>query len=302
MHFSIEQLTTFVAVYEESSFSKAAVRLNKHRTTTSQVISNLEDLLAVELFIRDARSAKPTEDGELLYHYAKVAIEQAKIFDQLALSLSSGTHETINFACSSLVPHGALAYIRKQLAVDFPTLRVNYLLLGQKEIEEGIQAGEIHFGLVNVDHSRGLYNKDVTFIGNIQFQPFAKKGGTLSQIPPNQLGAALRTSRQFVLSSFIQEGLGKRIILSANNEQIDQMSLIIRLLQDDLGWAWLPKVLSESPYVVEHLEPLNFNEMKNGVRFAFSLWNPHTKPVLAIKTSVIKAIDSYIEQFNSLEQ
>lgn len=71
MTFNFEQLLAFVTVYEELSFSKAAVKLNKHRTTTGQVISNLEDQLAITLFDRVGRSVEPTEDGHLLYHYAK---------------------------------------------------------------------------------------------------------------------------------------------------------------------------------------------------------------------------------------
>ncbi|MDF4720774.1 LysR family transcriptional regulator, partial [Vibrio parahaemolyticus] len=43
MNFSFEQLLAFVTVYEQLSFSKAAVKLNKHRTTIGQVITNLED-------------------------------------------------------------------------------------------------------------------------------------------------------------------------------------------------------------------------------------------------------------------
>ncbi|MEF1193146.1 LysR family transcriptional regulator, partial [Vibrio parahaemolyticus] len=68
MNFSLEQLLAFVAVYEQLSFSKAAVKLNKHRTTIGQVITNLEDLLAVTLFERVGRSVEPTEDARLLYH------------------------------------------------------------------------------------------------------------------------------------------------------------------------------------------------------------------------------------------
>lgn len=33
MNFSFEQLLAFVTVYEQLSFSKAAIKLNKHRTT-----------------------------------------------------------------------------------------------------------------------------------------------------------------------------------------------------------------------------------------------------------------------------
>ncbi|MDF5104132.1 LysR family transcriptional regulator, partial [Vibrio parahaemolyticus] len=52
MNFSFEQLLAFVTGYEQRSFSKAAVKLNNHRTTIGQVITNLEDQLAVNLFER----------------------------------------------------------------------------------------------------------------------------------------------------------------------------------------------------------------------------------------------------------
>lgn len=98
MNFSIEQLLAFVTVYEERSFSRAAAKLNKHRTTTGQVITHLEDVLAIELFERVGRSVEPTEDGQLLYHYAKSALEQTKLLDKVALSLSYSGLENINIA------------------------------------------------------------------------------------------------------------------------------------------------------------------------------------------------------------
>lgn len=301
MSFSIEQLLAFVTVYEERSFSKAAAKLNKHRTTTGQVIANLEDVLAVELFERIGRKVEPTEEGNLLYHYAKSTVDQSNIFDKIALSLSFGGLEGITFAYSSVVPHGALAAIRAQLAEDFPHMRVNFLVKTKEQIEQGLNSGDIHFGLVNADKGKGMYGKDATFLGHIEFLPFVKKGGTLSQLPENQVLSALRTSRQFVLRAFVEDGLKDKIIASANNEEVDQLALVIKLIQADLGWAWLPKVLSESQYVTDNLEPVKLDELKHGLRFSFSLWNPHSKQVLVIKKSIIKAIDSYIEHFYRLQ-
>ncbi|BCN27386.1 LysR family transcriptional regulator [Vibrio alfacsensis] len=301
MNFSIEQLLAFVTVYEERSFSKAAAKLNKHRTTTGQVIANLEDVLAVELFERIGRTVEPTEEGELLYHYAKSTIDQSKIFDKIALSLSYGGLERINFAYSSVVPHGLLATIREQLALDFPNMRVNFLVKTKQDVEEGINNGEIHFGLVNIDKSKGMYGKDSTFIGHMEFLPFVKKGSALTKLPEDQVLGALRTTRQFVLRAFVHDGLKEKIVVSADNEEIDQLALAIKLVQSDLGWAWFPKVLSESQYVTEHLEPLKLNELKHGLKFSFALWNTHSKPILEIKKSIIKAVDEYIKHFVSLQ-
>ncbi|CAH1583479.1 LysR family transcriptional regulator [Vibrio jasicida] len=302
MSFSIEQLLAFVTVYEERSFSKAAAKLNKHRTTTGQVIANLEDVLAVELFERIGRKVEPTEEGNLLYHYAKSTVDQSNIFDKIALSLSYGGLEGITFAYSSVIPHGALSAIRAQLAEDFPHMRVNFLVKTKAQIEQGLNSGDIHFGLVNADKGKGMYGKDTTFLGHIEFLPFVKKGGKLSKLPENQLLSALRTSRQFVLRAFVEDGLKDKIIVSANNEEVDQLALAIKMIQAELGWAWLPKVLSESQYVTDNLEPVKLDELKHGLRFSFSLWNPHSKQVLVIKKSIIKAIDSYIEHFYRLQQ
>lgn len=301
MSFSIEQLSAFVTVYEEQSFSRAAAKLNKHRTTTGQVIANLEDILAVELFDRVGRSVIPTEEGELLYHYAKSVIDQSNIFDKIALSLAYGTLEGINIGYSSVTPHGLLAIIREQLAEDFPNMKVNFLVMNKAQIEDGLNTGDVHFGLVNIDKGKGMYGKDSTFLGHMEFLPFVKKGGKLSELSEDEALRALRTTRQFVLRAFTHEGLKEKVVVSADNEEVDQLSLAIKLIQSDLGWAWLPKVMSESPYVIEHLEPLDIKELKTGLKFSFALWNPHSKQVLTVKKSIIKAVDGYIEHFKTLQ-
>lgn len=157
--------------YEQLSFSKAAVKLNKHRTTVGQVITNLEDQLAVSLFERVGRSVKPTENELLLYHYAKQMTEQARIFDKVALRLSYG-----EFAYSSFVPQRVLVDIRKRFKHDFPMMRVNFLVRNKNQIKQGIQSGEYHFGLVNAHNSRAMHSFDSTFLGHFEFYPFGQKG------------------------------------------------------------------------------------------------------------------------------
>ncbi|WP_261835092.1 LysR family transcriptional regulator [Vibrio ishigakensis] len=301
MSFSIEQLSAFVTVYEEQSFSRAAAKLNKHRTTTGQVIANLEDILAVELFDRVGRSVIPTEEGELLYHYAKSVIDQSNIFDKIALSLAYGTLEGVNIGYSSVTPHGLLALIREQLAQDFPNMKVNFLVMNKAQVQEGLDSGDVHFGLVNIDKGKGMYGKDSTFLGHMEFLPFVKKGGALSGLPEDEALRALRTTRQFVLRAFTHDGLKEKVVVSADNEEVDQLSLAIKLIQSDLGWAWLPRVLSESPYITEHLEPIEVKELKASFKFSFALWNPHSKQVLTVKKSIIKAVDDYIAHFRSLQ-
>lgn len=54
----------FIAVAEERSFTKAAVRLGTSQSTLSHTIKRLETRMGLRLLTRTTRSVSPTEAGE----------------------------------------------------------------------------------------------------------------------------------------------------------------------------------------------------------------------------------------------
>ena len=66
----LSQLETFLAVAEERSFSRAAVRLHRTQPAVSQVIRKLEGAVGETLFDRAARDGSLTAAGGLLREYA----------------------------------------------------------------------------------------------------------------------------------------------------------------------------------------------------------------------------------------
>jgi DNA-binding transcriptional LysR family regulator len=66
----LNQLETFLAVAEEHSFSRAAVRLHRTQPAVSQVIRKLEASVGETLFDRAARDGSLTASGVLLRDYA----------------------------------------------------------------------------------------------------------------------------------------------------------------------------------------------------------------------------------------
>jgi DNA-binding transcriptional LysR family regulator len=66
----LNQLGTFLAVAEERSFSRAAVRLHRTQPAVSQVIRKLEASVGETLFDRAARDGSLTAAGVLLRDYA----------------------------------------------------------------------------------------------------------------------------------------------------------------------------------------------------------------------------------------
>lgn len=67
----LNQLETFLAVAEERSFSRAAVRLHRTQPAISQVIRKLEESIGESLFDRAARDGSLTAAGLLLRDYAQ---------------------------------------------------------------------------------------------------------------------------------------------------------------------------------------------------------------------------------------
>jgi len=66
----LSQLETFLAVAEERSFSRAAVRLHRTQPAVSQVVRKLEEAVGETLFDRAARDGSLTAAGALLRDYA----------------------------------------------------------------------------------------------------------------------------------------------------------------------------------------------------------------------------------------
>ena len=295
--FSIEQLTTFVAVFETKSFSKAATLLGKHRTTTSQVIGNLEDDLAVPLFERVGRSVESTDAGKMLYHYAKLVVEQASALNKVAMSLSVGQLQELTIAYTSFIPNNVLVAVRDALSEQFPLLKVNFLIRAREEIREGIENGEFHIGFVNVDVRRVITNMDATFLRNIRFSIYGSKYGELAKTPPDLLFGKLKTTRQFVLKSLIKDDMAHKIILSANYDQVDSLALMIKFIKEDLGWGILPRV-SVNESLVDGLMELKFDEFKDDIVVPVAMWCTYSDEITEIKQTIQTAITEFVEMTN----
>jgi DNA-binding transcriptional LysR family regulator len=65
------QLEAFVAVAQERSFSRAALRLHRTQSAISQTIGKLEDALGEKVFERSSRDGTLTAAGNVLLEYAE---------------------------------------------------------------------------------------------------------------------------------------------------------------------------------------------------------------------------------------
>ena len=83
-HIDTQQIKSFIAIVETGTFSKAAANVGRTQSALSLQIKKLEEVLGCQLFSRAARRVVLTEQGEILFGYAKQIIAlQWEVFSRL---------------------------------------------------------------------------------------------------------------------------------------------------------------------------------------------------------------------------
>ena len=179
----LNQLETFLAVAEERSFSRAAVRLRRTQPAVSQVIRKLEEAVGETLFDRAARDGSLTSAGVLLRDYAQRLLalrrEAASALDELK-SLERGHLQLAanEYTCMYLLP--AIDAFRR----EFPHIGVTVQRMLASRIPEELSLRTFELGVIS-------FRPDPA-----QFRTIAVYGDSLAFIvsPRHPLAAARRVS------------------------------------------------------------------------------------------------------------
>ncbi|HUD53882.1 MAG TPA: LysR substrate-binding domain-containing protein [Terracidiphilus sp.] len=202
----LTQLETFLAVAEERSFSRAAVRLNRTQPAVSQVIRKLEESLGETLFDRAARDGSMTAAGVLLRDYAlrlmalrreaTSALGELKSLERGQLQLAAN-----EYTCMYLLP--AIDQFRR----EFPHVNVTVHRMLASRIPEELNLRTFEIGVIS-------YRPDAA-----KFRTIAVYGDTLALIvsPRHPLATAERVSindlgREDFIGHHVASPLRKKVI------------------------------------------------------------------------------------------
>lgn len=202
----LTQLETFLAVAEERSFSRAALRLNRTQPAVSQVIRKLEESLGETLFDRAARDGSLTPAGLLLRDYAvrllalrreaTSALGELKSLERGQLQLAAN-----EYTCMYLLP--AIDAFRR----TFPHVDVTVHRMLASRIPEELNLRTFEIGVISFrpDASQfraiAVYGDSLAFIVSPN-HPLAR----LERVSINDLG------KQDFIAHHVASPLRKKVI------------------------------------------------------------------------------------------
>ena len=140
------QITHFVAVYEEGSFSQAARRENCTQPGLSVQIRNLEQRLGVSLFDRTTRGVEPTVAGKRFYEHCVAILNQVETARQQMSELSGSVTGTIRIGMPPSISRGALPATLSRYTRDFPFVELRLSEAYGGTLADWVSAGEIDIG------------------------------------------------------------------------------------------------------------------------------------------------------------
>jgi DNA-binding transcriptional LysR family regulator len=164
----LSQLETFLAVAEEKSFSKAAVRLHRTQPAVSQVIRKLEAAVGETLFDRAARDGSLTAAGVLLRDYALRLLalrrEAASALDELK-SLERGRLQLAanEYTCMYLLP--AIDRFRR----EFPHVNVTVHRMLASHIPDELMLRTFELGMISFRPNPALFRTIAVYGDSLAF-------------------------------------------------------------------------------------------------------------------------------------
>lgn len=143
---SLRQIRSFVAVYEEGSFTAAAKREGATQSGISQHLKQLEAELGVPLLIRDGRDVEPTLAGKLYYRECVEILKKLEAAQQ-----SVAVHHIRGVIRVGLMPtftRSVLAPALDKFLVSAPGSEISITEAYSGVLTEMILKGELDFAIV----------------------------------------------------------------------------------------------------------------------------------------------------------
>ncbi len=143
---NLKQLEAFVEVAEGRSFSKAAKTLYLTQPTISAHISSLEKELDVRLFVRNTKEVNLSENGQILYKYARQIIDLEKEIEEAFGREKDSEKKCITIAASTIPAQYLLPKVLARFNEKYPGEQLNIMEMHSQGVAEKVAEHQVDIG------------------------------------------------------------------------------------------------------------------------------------------------------------
>ena len=260
----LSQLTIFLTVASEKSFSRAAQRLMRTQPAVSLAVQRLEAEIGEKLLDRSLKDGTLTDAGKIVYQYGRQ-------FENLRREMMNALMELRNKDTGKLIiganESGALyllTHLRKFRKL-FPGVKVEVRRSLSRNIPSEVLANSIDLGVVSYKpgdrnlHTTVIYHDAIAFIVHPE-HPFAQR----KQISIRDLGLETIIAhniaspyRQIVLDAFQKYQVPLKMDI-----EMPTVETIKKMVQDQMGVAFVPRMCVQSEVAAGQLVEVPVRELQ----------------------------------------
>jgi DNA-binding transcriptional LysR family regulator len=145
---NFHDLTAFVAVAQERSFTRAAAKLGVTQSALSQTVRGLEARLGIRLLNRTTRNVSPTEAGERLLRTVAPRFEEITTELAALSELKDKPAGTIRLTSTENAAEAVLWPALQRLLPNYPDIKVEIIIdygltdIVAEQVDAGVRPGE----------------------------------------------------------------------------------------------------------------------------------------------------------------
>jgi DNA-binding transcriptional LysR family regulator len=145
---SLRDIRLFVAVYEERSFTTAALRENATQSGVSQHIRKIESRFGVKLFARGSGAVVPTPAGDSYYRHCIDVLRSNEAATRALMGFSAGLEGEITVGLMPTMTRCAMAPALAKFMDAHPNVMVRIVEAYSATLTQQVRAGELDFAVV----------------------------------------------------------------------------------------------------------------------------------------------------------
>jgi len=236
-----EQLSAFLRVAGEGSFTAASASLHKSQPAVSKLVRNLEQELGLELFDRSAYRATLSDAGRAFFERAAALMESTEALRSFAFELAGEAEPIVRLAVDAVAPLPPILEVLRAAQLRFPAVRIELRTERLSGALDALRDEEADLAIA-APLGRGARGMEARPFARVRIVPVARADHPLARAgAPSP--EALRAHAQIVLrdSAHGETGASLNVIAGGLRWSVTDVAAKKEIIAAGMGWGGLPE-------------------------------------------------------------